>query len=153
MNQLPSRYQELLGELELLEQSEKFDLLIELAERFSPVPESVAARPFTADHRVPGCESEVYAWSRPDENGNPRFYFAVENPQGISAKAMAVLIDETLSGESPESIAAIPEESIYTIFGRKLSMGKGQGLMSMIGVVKALAKRGNEVPADSSPHS
>ncbi|MCB0353656.1 MAG: SufE family protein [Bdellovibrionales bacterium] len=138
---LPSRYKELLNDLESLEQSERFELLIEFAERFQPVPESIATSPYRVENRVPGCESEVYVWNIPDSKGLPKWYFAVENPQGISAKAMAVILDETLSGESPEQIAQIPQESIYTIFGRTLSMGKGQGLMSMLGVIKVLAQR------------
>jgi cysteine desulfuration protein SufE len=65
----------------------------------------------------------------------------VENPQGISAKAMAVILDETLSGAPPEQVAEVSPEIVYQVFGRELSMGKSMGLMSMVGMVSALAKR------------
>ena len=44
----------------------------------------------------------------------------------------------------PEEIERVPVDVVYQIFGRNLSMGKGQGLMGIMGVTKALAKRGGE---------
>ncbi len=54
---------------------------------------------------------------------------------------MAVILDEALSGENHEVIAQVPTDLVYEIFGRELSMGKGQGLMGMIELVKVLAKK------------
>ena len=70
-----------------------------------------------------------------------KYYFAVENPSGVSAKALAKVLDDTLSGETPESIAMINEDIVYTIFRQNISMGKGLGLMSMVQAVVALAKQ------------
>lgn len=123
-----------LGDREL--QSE---LLIEYAERFEQVPETVAQRPFANEHRVPACESEAYVWAKRSGEG-VQFYFAVENPQGISAKALAVILNETISGAGVEEILSISEDLVYDLFGRNISMGKGQGLMGMVRMVKALAK-------------
>ena len=61
--------------------------------------------------------------------------------QGISAKAMAVILDETISGETPDVIAGVPTDLVYKVFGKELSMGKGQGLMGMIELCKILAKK------------
>jgi len=116
-------------------------MLIGIAERFRPVPPTVATRPFREAHRVPDCESEafVFAEERPDRTLN--FHFAVENPQGISAMATAVILDETCSGAPPNEVAAVPSDVVYAVFGNELSMGKSMGLMSMVAMVRATARK------------
>ena len=54
---------------------------------------------------------------------------------------MAVILDDTLSGAPPEQVAEVPTDIVYKVFGRELSMGKSMGLMGMVGMVAALAKR------------
>jgi cysteine desulfuration protein SufE len=120
--------------------SERIQLLIDTAERFPDVPERVARRPFAEDHKVPACESEAYVWAEPLPDGTLKYHFAVENPQGISAKALAVILDETLSGQPPEEVARVPGDLIYDVFGRELSMGKSMGLMGMVAMVARSAK-------------
>lgn len=141
---IPIKLEELLNELSSYDEGTRFDLLVEYAERFESVPESIAKRPFSKEHLVPGCESEAYVWVTPAPDGTLKFHFAVENPQGISAKALAVILDETLSGERAENIMKVPEEMVHTLFGRTLSMGKGQGLMGMVAMVKYLARSANK---------
>ncbi|MBN8548084.1 MAG: SufE family protein [Deltaproteobacteria bacterium] len=136
----PPRLATLLSDLSMLEdRDERSDFLIETAARFRGVPESVAKRPYADSHRVPGCESEAFIYMQPLGDGALKFYFAVENPQGISAKALAVILDEVLSGCGPEQVLQIQEDLVHTIFGATVSMGKGQGLMGMIRMVKSLA--------------
>src|SRR4030095_4127649 len=54
---------------------------------------------------------------------------------------MAVILDETLSGAPPEQVAEVPQDIVYRVFGRELSMGKSMGLMSMVGMVANMAKK------------
>jgi len=131
----------LLHEFEKLEDSdERAALLIEYAERFEEVPKKIADRPFDEAHKVPGCESEVYVWTVHGTDRRVKLYFAVENPQGISAKALAVILDESLSGLTPEELEVVPDNLALSIFGAGLSMGKGLGLTSMVRTVKYQAK-------------
>jgi hypothetical protein len=67
-------------------------------------------------------------------------HFAVE-PAGISAKSLAVILGETLSGAPIEEVAEVPGDIVYRLFGRELSMGKSMGLMGMISMVTKLAKK------------
>lgn len=139
---LPERLQRLLDTLALLpERADRIQLLMDIADRFREVPESVASRPFPEEHRVPACESEAFVWARPQGDGTLKLYFAVENPQGISARAMAVILEETLSGAAPEEVARVPRDVPNQIFGNELSMGKSMGLMAMVAMVQAAAKR------------
>jgi len=139
---VPEKLTRTLEMLELVpDRSERIQLLIDIAGRFEDVPPRISRRPFPKEHQVPACESEAYVFDEERPDGTLDFHFAVENPQGISAKAMAVLLDETLSGAPPEQVAEVPQDIVYKVFGRELSMGKSMGLMSMVGMVAALAKR------------
>ncbi len=138
----PPKLVEWVDLLASCERQDRIQLLIDVAERFREVPERIARRPFSSEHKVPGCESEVYLWAeRPAAGGGLNFHFAVENPQGISARAMAVILDETLSGEDPRAVAAVSADVVYDVFGRELSMGKSMGLMGMVAMVQNSAKK------------
>jgi cysteine desulfuration protein SufE len=139
---VPEKLNNTLGALDLIEdRGERIQMLIDIAGRFKEVPPQIARRPFPKEAQVPACESEAYVFTEERPDGTLDFHFAVENPQGISAKAMAVLLDDTLSGAPPAEVAQVPQDIVYRVFGRELSMGKSMGLMSMVGMVAALAKR------------
>ena len=139
---MPEKLTDTLDALGMVsDRNERIQLLIDTAGRFQEVPPRIARRPFAEESRVPGCESEAYVFTEERPDGALDYYFAVENPQGISAKAMAVILGETLSGAPPEQVAEVPADIVYQVFGRELSMGKSMGLMGMVGMVSALAKR------------
>ena len=140
MTPLPDRPARWLASLEGLERSERIQTLVDIAAHFRPAPPTVAPRPYPPERRVPGCESEAYVWAEPAANGTLNYYFAVENPQGISAMALAAILSKTLSGASLDEVAAVPSDMIYGIFGRELSLGKSLGLMGMVNMVRAAAQ-------------
>lgn len=123
------------------DQAERTELLLEYADKFREVPADVASRPFDQSALVPHCESEAYVWARPDGDGTLTLHFAVENPSGVSAKALAAILDRTLSGLPAAEIAKVDPEIVEKIFRQNISMGKGMGLMSMVQRVQALARR------------
>jgi cysteine desulfuration protein SufE len=142
---VPDKLTETLEALEMVpDRNERIQLLIDIAGRFEEVPPRLARRPFAAEHQVPACESEAYVFGEERPDGTLDFHFAVENPQGISAKAMAVILGEALSGAPPAQVAEVSQDVVYQVFGRELSMGKSMGLMSMVGMVAAMAKRHGE---------
>jgi cysteine desulfuration protein SufE len=120
--------------------SMKADLLIEYADRYQPVPESVATPPYPAEYKVPACESDVYLFTENIDSKYLRFRYAVQNPHGISAKALAMLLEECLSDRPFDEILAVDESLVYDLFGRSISMGKGQGLISMIALLRSNAQ-------------
>jgi cysteine desulfuration protein SufE len=123
----------------ITDRDERAEYLIQLADQFQEVPERIAARPYPEEHRVPFCESEAYVWAEAQPDETLKFYFAVENPQGLSAKAMAAILDQALSGQPLEQVAQVPSDIVYHIFGRNISMGKGQGLMGLVDMVRKAA--------------
>jgi cysteine desulfuration protein SufE len=139
MKPLPERLERLLATLEALDRGDRIEMLVDVAKRFRRVPERIAARPYPKEHLVPGCESEAYVWAEPQADGTLTYHFAVENPQGISAMALAAILADSLSGAPLETVAEVPADIVYRIFGRELSMGKSLGLMGIVNVVRTAA--------------
>lgn len=125
----------------LEDRHERVQALISLADAFEPAPAHIASPPYPESARVPNCESEVFAFAEPCPNGRLRYWFAIENPQGVSAMAMAKVIDDTLSGEDPEAVLRVPPDIIYSLFGKELSMGKSAGLMGMMQMTHHLTRQ------------
>lgn len=138
---LPSALQDVLDLFATFDDpSDRTNLLLSYADQFREVTPDVATRPFGRDHLVPHCESEAYVWAMKRPDGTLKLHFAVENPAGISAKALAAILDRSLSGLPPAQIAEITPDLVEAIFRQNISMGKGMGLMSMVQAVRSLAK-------------
>ncbi len=144
MTNLPDALQAVIDDLSsITDRRERAEMLIEIADRFDAVrvPPEIATQPYDESHRVPACESDAFVWSVEQPDGTLKFHFDVLNPQGLSAMAMGVLLSETLSGVPLEQVERVPEEIVWQLFGRELSMGKGAGLMGIVSMVRAEAKR------------
>ncbi len=127
----------------ITDRHERADYLIQMADRFDEfrVPPEISTRPHPEENHVQMCESDAYVWAVDQPDGTQRYYFDVLNPQGLSAMATGVILGEALSGESLESVAQVQTDIILKIFGREISMGKGQGLMGIVGMVTGAAKQ------------
>ena len=144
MTDYPQKLAEILDDFSLIsDRNERIEYLIEIADRFDTVkvPESIATQPYPEENHVQYCESQAYVWALDQEDGTLKFYFDVLNPQGLSAMAMSVILEEALSGTTLEQVAGISTDIVYQIFGRELSMGKGQGLIGIISAVQNEAKK------------
>ncbi|MGD8781158.1 MAG: SufE family protein [Ignavibacteria bacterium] len=142
MNKYPKKLQNIVDELSFFtDQNDRISLLIDYAEKYKPVPEEIAVKPYSEEHKVDYCESEAYVWVKRSDNGTIKLYFAVENPQGVSAKALAAILDEGLSGETAENILSVTTDVVFDIFGQKLSMGKNLGLTGILQLVQREVKK------------
>ena len=137
-----SRLQRLLETFDLFpDPADRTGMLLSYSDQFKEVPADIATRPFPREHLVPHCESEAYVWVVENPDGTMKLHFAVENPSGVSARALAAILDRTLSGLPPSDIAQVSPDIVERIFRQNISMGKGMGLMSMVQMVRALARR------------
>lgn len=123
------------------DEHKRIQTLISYSKKFKEVPEEVAARPFDAQHRVPECESDVYIWTQVDAKKKVNIHAAVENPQGLSARAFAAVLQKALKDAKVEDVEQLDNELVYKIFGKQLSMGKNMGLMGMIQMIKAQTRQ------------
>jgi len=141
---VPEKLQQLVDTFQMFDPADRTGMLLSYADQFKDVPPSIATRPFAKSHLIPHCESDAYAWAQKMPDGTLKLYFAVENPSGVSAKALATILDKTLSGLPASEVATITPDIVEKIFRQNISMGKGMGLMSMVDAVRTLAKAASE---------
>ncbi len=143
MADIPKKLAEVLEDFSFItNRNERAEYLIEIAGRFDAVrvPEEISTRPHPEANHVQMCESDAYVWAVDQPDGTQRYYFDVLNPQGLSAMATSVILSETLNNQPPENVAQVNTDIIFKLFGKEISMGKGQGLMGIVGMVTAAAK-------------
>ncbi len=141
LSQYPEELHEILEIINESSTSERHELLLDYSDRFQGVPEHIATRPYPESHRVVECESDVYVFTEKADNGGINFYIAVENPQGVSSRALSAILSESFNGASLETIERIPETLVFELFGRNVSMGKGAGMMGIIRLLKHFARQ------------
>jgi cysteine desulfuration protein SufE len=142
MTILPHKLRAVLDAFDMFpDPADRTNMLLSYADQFRDVPPTVATRPFDKSHQVPQCESDAYVWAMKQPDGTLDLHFAVENPSGVSAKALAAILQRSLSGLPSEDIATVDSSIVERIFRQNISMGKGMGLMAMVNAVQALAKR------------
>ena len=137
---MTEKLQQLVETFQMFEPADRTSLLLSYSDQFKEVPPAIASRPFPKSHQVPQCESDAYVWARKRPDGSLKLYFAVENPSGVSARALAAILDKTLSGLPASEIATVDPQVVEKIFRQNISMGKGMGLMSMVQAVATLAR-------------
>ena len=138
---MPAALEKLAADMKNMDRRERSETLIDYADQFEEVPAAIATRPFPERNRAPNCESEAFVFATDNPDGTLKLHFAVENPQGLSAKAWAAILDETASGRPLEEVAAIDPHAIFDVFGADLSMGKGMGLTGMLQLVHHEARK------------
>ena len=135
----PTEIQDILDELShFQERRDRIEILVSLADQFKGVPPSVAQEPFPIERKIPGCESEVFLWTCLSD-GMMHLEFAVQNPQGLSAKALAYILKMGLDGRPPSDAKLLDDDLVFSLFGTELSMGKSLGLTNMIRSVRSQA--------------
>jgi sulfur transfer protein SufE len=145
MGSIPDKLKRILETFDTVaDREEREMLLLGYAERFRPVSEAMATPPYPEERKIPYCESDAYVWvmQNPDGTITPRF--AVQNPSGVSAKALAAILMEGLEGAMPREAAAVSEEIVERIFRQNMSMGKGMGLAAMVRRTAAEARAMSE---------
>lgn len=145
-NSIPEKLQEIIEVFDFTpDRNERYQLLIDFADRFKPVKESIAARPFPESHRVPSCESQAFVFAEERADGLLNFHFAVENPNGISAKAVSAIMQDVASGAPLDEILAIEPDIIFKFFNRdQLGMARSEGLRGIIKFVKYFTTKQKE---------
>jgi cysteine desulfuration protein SufE len=139
---IPAKLQQVLDTFEMFpDTADRTNMLLSYADQFRDVPPGIASRPFDKSHQVPQCESDAYVWALKKPDDTLDLHFAVENPSGVSAKALAAILQKSLSGLRAEEIAQVDCSIVEQIFRQNISMGKGMGLMAMVNAVQALARK------------
>ena len=142
---MPQKLDQLLETFDMFpDPADRVGMLLSYSDQFKEVPPEIARRPFPKDRQVPQCESDAYIWAVKKPDDTLQLYFAVENPSGVSARALAAILDRTLSGLPASEVATVSCDIVERIFRQNISMGKGMGLMAMVQAVQTLAKKAQE---------
>jgi len=144
MTAYPEKLQEVIEDFSFItSRNDRMEYLISIADRFDEVkvPEEISTAPHPEENHVLYCESDAYVWAVDQPDGTQKYYFDVLNPQGLSAMAMSVILADALNGEKPENIAQVKNDIVFKIFGKEISMGKGQGLMGIVSMVTGSARQ------------
>src|SRR5919106_5305212 len=105
---VPDKLQQVLDTFDLFpDVADRTNMLLSYADQFREVPPEIATRPFDRSHQVPQCESDAYVWAMLKPDGTLDLHFAVENPSGVSAKALATILQRSLSGVTAGEIAQV----------------------------------------------
>ena len=144
MTDFPAKLAEVIEDFSFItDRNDRAAYLIEIADRFpdARVTADIATKPYGEEHHVRYCESEAYVWALDRPDGTLDFRFDVLNPQGLSAMAMCAILHESCDGAPLEQVAALQTDIVLQIFGKEISMGKGQGLMGIVAMVQHAAQQ------------
>lgn len=131
----PEPIQEFVDNLSFIDdRAERIQVLIDLSKTYKA---ATREKPYPEDNRVRGCESEVFTWVTLNDDNTLNLEILVENPQGLSAMALAALLAEGLQNKPPATAESLDEELVFATFGKELSMGKTMGLTNLIRQIKA----------------
>ncbi len=127
---------ELLENFEFLDDwMERYRYIIELGKRLPEMPEAQR----TAENKVLGCQSQV--WLVVAESDDPeRIVFEADSDAHIVRGLVAILL-VMFSGKTRAEILALDPRPTFAELGldQHLSQGRSNGLLSMVGRIKALA--------------
>lgn len=127
---------ELLENFEFLDDwMERYRYIIELGKRLPEMPEAQR----TPENKVLGCQSQV--WLVVAESDDPeRIVFEADSDAHIVRGLVAILL-VMFSGKTRDEIRALDPRPTFAQLGldQHLSQGRSNGLLSMVGRIKALA--------------
>lgn len=127
---------ELLENFEFLDDwMERYRYIIELGKRLPELPEALR----TPENKVLGCQSQV--WLVVAESSDPeRIVFEADSDAHIVRGLVAILL-VMFSGKTRDEIRALDPRPTFAELGldQHLSQGRSNGLLSMVGRIKALA--------------
>jgi cysteine desulfuration protein SufE len=130
----PPPIDELVENLSFLDRTERIQTLIDIGKSFR---DPGISKPYPAENRVPGCESDVYSWVTLTTEQTLSIQIAVDNPQGLSAMALAALLIQALHNQPPQTAETLSDDLVAALFGPELSMGKSLGLTNLVRQVRA----------------
>ncbi|WP_376710252.1 SufE family protein [Pseudochrobactrum lubricantis] len=125
-----SKISTIASDFEFLDDWEdRYRYVIELARDLQPYPEEAR----DADHKVPGCVSQVWLLTKKGQGADPVMEFLGDSDAHIVRGLVAILL-ALYSGETASSILKIDAESVLKSLGldEHLTPQRSNGLRSMV---------------------
>lgn len=117
--------------------TDKYRYIIELGKTLPGLPDELK----TQENKVLGCQSQVWLVSSADGSQPVRFHFRADSDAHIVRGLVAIVLS-IFDGKTADEIAALDPRPIFAELGldQHLSQGRSNGLLSMVGRIKDLAR-------------
>jgi len=132
-----SSIEDLVESFELFDDwQDRYGYLIELGRELPPLPEGAQI----PENKVKGCMSQVWLVAEPMEEGSDVLCFRADSDAHI-ARGLVAIILTIFSGHTPQEILDTDPRPVFARLGldKHLSMGRSNGLLSMVGKIKEIA--------------
>jgi len=115
---------------------DRYGYLIELGRDLPAFPEDAR----TAANKVKGCMSQVWLIADHDVDDSSRLVFQADSDAHIARGLVAILLT-IFSDHTAQEILDTDPRPVFARLGldKHLSMGRSNGLLSMVGKIKAIA--------------
>lgn len=135
MTTLP-RLSDVFDDYELLDDEERYRLLIDLGRTLEPMPDALK----TDATKVRGCSASV--WVYPTRLDDGRLHFMADSNAAIT-KGIVALVLSAVQDRTPAEIAGTDIADALAPFelSRQLSSNRTQGIPNMIALIQDTAKR------------
>ncbi len=134
---LPDSIDELLDNFGLLDDwTDKYRYIIELGRELPGLPDSEK----TQANKVLGCQSQVWLIGGPSEDDPATLTFQADSDAHIVRGLVAIVL-LIFSRKTPKEIEGLDPRPLFAELGldQHLSQGRSNGLLSMVGRIKAIA--------------
>jgi len=137
-NNLPPKLNEIVEDFQWAEGREKVEMLIYYSEQMPEIPPSLENETSNALEKVEECMTPVYVTAEVVDGGM-QFYFRVP-PESPTVRGFAAILAEGLSGETPHTILAVPDDFHRATGLDKVLTGiRVSGLRAILSHMKRLA--------------
>jgi cysteine desulfuration protein SufE len=139
MSDLSPKLQEIVEDFSFCEGQEKLEYLLQFAERLPDLPPHLAGQHDKMDE-VHECMSPVFIFAEKD-NGRVTYHFDIP-PEAPTVRGFAAILQEGLSGLSPDQIQAIPNEFYFQMGLQHVLTGQRlNGIGAILAHMKTLAQK------------
>ena len=134
------KLQAFIEELRDLDDAERLQTLVELADELPPIAETRRREPFPASCRVQECQTPVHIWVDWTEN---RLHLEADVPEkSPTVRGLLAIIVHSLNGATSSQVLAMPEDWLTLLhLERALGMQRQQGLRGVITRIKQETRR------------
>jgi cysteine desulfuration protein SufE len=115
---------------------DKYRMIIELGQALEPLPDEARVK----ENKVLGCQSQVWLIGCPSGEREGALHFVADSDAHIVRGLVAIVL-MIFDHRTPDEIRDIDPRSIFRELelDQHLSQGRSNGLLSMVGRIKAIA--------------
>lgn len=134
------RLNELIAEFDELDDEDKLEMLVEMADELPATSDGRSAGPDSESCRVQECQTAVYLWV---DLLDDRVHIEADVPKkSPTVRGLVALVVQGLNGASPDEIAALPDDLVGHIgLQGALGMQRQQGFRGVVTRIKREVRR------------